>query len=86
MPIAPAAPIGTVWMPRDHSPRVAGRIYVADAVLGCGGPMAPVFGCGRAKAAGWTSPSALRALGGGTVLLAGSPGGRHAPRCRCHRC
>ncbi|MFF9479577.1 MFS transporter [Streptomyces sp. NPDC014733] len=64
VPIALAALLGTVWMPRDRSPRAAGRIDVAGAVLGCGGLTALVFGCSRAEAAGWTSPSVLGALGG----------------------
>ncbi|MEU3708636.1 MFS transporter [Streptomyces catenulae] len=69
VPIALAALLGTVWMPRDRSPRAAGRIDVAGAVLGCGGLTALVFGCSRAEAAGWTSPSVLGALGGGAALL-----------------
>ncbi|MFE1954328.1 MFS transporter [Streptomyces sp. NPDC059524] len=69
VPIALAALLGTVWTPPDHTRRLTGRIDIAGAVLGCGGLTALVHGCSQAEAHGWTGPTVLGSLIGGTVML-----------------
>ncbi|MEU6661879.1 MFS transporter [Streptomyces sp. NPDC046821] len=69
VPIALLTLLGTAWTPRDLTQRLAGRIDIAGAILGCGGLTTLVYGCSQAEALGWTSPAVLGTLLGGAVLL-----------------
>ncbi|MFH8800355.1 MFS transporter [Streptomyces sp. NPDC017936] len=70
VPIAVVGVIGALVFLHDGPGREGARLDVPGALLGCGGVVLIVYGCGEAEPRGWTDPLVTAAFAGGVVLLA----------------
>ncbi|MFJ8675409.1 MFS transporter [Streptomyces sp. NPDC093589] len=69
IPVAAIALLGALVFLHDRADRGGVHLDIPGAVLGCGGLVAIVYGCGEAQPRGWGDPLVIGTLVGGALLL-----------------